>query len=210
MGRVSDARERLLEAMLELIWTGSYGRTSVDHICERAGVKKGSFYYFFESKSALALAAINHGWAEYRQELDRFFSPELAPLERILTCFRDYRREQEDLLARHGRVLGCPIHSLGAEVSTTDAPLRDRLQGILEEFLQYYEAAIIDGQTSGEVVPGDPGLLARMVFAYSEGLLLHARMKNDLAPLDDFEPGALHLLTGASTEAPREPALSLR
>lgn len=208
MGRVSDARERLLEAMMELIWTGSYGRTSVDHICERAGVKKGSFYHFFESKSSLAVAALDHSWAEYRDELDGFFSPEVAPLERILSCFRDFRREQQELLEKHGRVLGCPIHSLGAEVCTTDPPLRDRLQSILDEFLTYYEAAIIEGQTRGEVVPGDPGLLARMVFAYSEGLLLHARMKNELAPLDDFEAGALHLLTG-STAIPRDAVLSL-
>lgn len=194
MGRVSDARERLLEAMMELIWTGSYGRTSVDHICERAGVKKGSFYHFFESKSALALAAVDHGWAEHRLHLEAVFSPETPPLERILRCFRESRGEQEELLAKHGRVLGCPVHSLGAEVATTDPDLRDRLQEILAEFLTYYETAIRDGQADGSVVPGDPGMLARMVFAFSEGLLLHARMKNDLAPLDDFESGALHLL----------------
>jgi len=198
MGRVSDAKERLLEAMMELIWTGSYGRTSVDHICEHAGVKKGSFYHFFESKSALALAAVNHSWGEYRGKLGEFFSSDVPPLERILRCFRDYRREQEELKERHGRVLGCPIHSLGAEVATTDPELRDRLQEILMEFLGYYEAAIREGQESGAVVSGDPGFLSRMVFAFSEGLLLHARMKNDLAPLDDFEVGALHLLTGRS------------
>lgn len=50
MGRTSNAKERLLEAVIELIWTGSYGSTSVDQICERAGVKKGSFYHFFESR----------------------------------------------------------------------------------------------------------------------------------------------------------------
>lgn len=201
MGRVSDAKERLLEAMSELIWTGSYGSTSVDHICERAGVKKGSFYHFFESKSALALAAIDHGWAECRNELDGFFSAEIAPLDRILSCFRNSRREQEDRREEHGRVLGCPIHSLGAEIATTDPPLRDRLQEILAEFLGYYEAAIVEGQARGEIVAGDPGLLARLVFAFSEGLLLHARMKNDLAPLDDFEPGALFLLSASTRPA---------
>ncbi|MCB1204051.1 MAG: TetR/AcrR family transcriptional regulator [Verrucomicrobiae bacterium] len=194
MGRVSDARERLLEAMMELIWTGSYGRTSVDHICDRAGVKKGSFYYFFESKSALAVAALDHSWSEYLVKLSRFFDSDVPPVERILRCFRDFRKEQEAMKSQHGRVLGCPIHSLGAEVATTDPELRDRLQGILDEFLFYYEKAIREGQAEGSVVEGDPGLLARMVFAYSEGLLLHARMKNDLAPLDDFERGTLHLL----------------
>ena len=57
MGRVSDARGKLMEAVTELIWTGSYGRTTIDQICDRAGVKKGSFYYFFESKACLAEAS---------------------------------------------------------------------------------------------------------------------------------------------------------
>ena len=61
MGRVSDAREKLMSAILELIWSGSYGNTTIDQICERAGVKKGSFYYFFDSKADLAVAAILTG-----------------------------------------------------------------------------------------------------------------------------------------------------
>lgn len=51
MGRVSDAKEKLMDAVLELIWTGSYGSTTIDQICDKAEVKKGSFYYFFESKA---------------------------------------------------------------------------------------------------------------------------------------------------------------
>ncbi len=194
MGRVSNAREHLIDSVLELIWTGSYGSTSVEHICERASVKKGSFYHFFESKTALALAALNHSWQEYGKELDLVFSSEVPPLERILSCFRHHREEQEELLLKHGRVLGCPIHSLGAEVSTVDLKLRDCLQAIVTEFLTYFEGAIRDGQADGSIVAGDPALLARIVFTFSEGQLLHARMQNDLSPLDDLEAGTMHIL----------------
>src|SRR6266853_4281780 len=83
MGRVSDAKERLMEAVLELIWTGSFGTTTIDHICEKAGVKKGSFYYFFDSKADLALTAIEGEWKIRRTELDSIFSPTVPPLERI-------------------------------------------------------------------------------------------------------------------------------
>ena len=87
MGRVSDAKERLMEAVRELIWTGSYGRTTIDQICEKAGVKKGSFYYFFDSKADLAVAAIEEDWQCRRSELDSLFSATIAPLERL----RNYR-----------------------------------------------------------------------------------------------------------------------
>ena len=83
MGRVSDAKERLMEAVLELIWSGSYGSTTIDHICERAGVKKGSFYYFFDSKSELAVEAFEACWQNKRAEMDSIFSPAVPPLERL-------------------------------------------------------------------------------------------------------------------------------
>src|SRR4029077_7109876 len=53
MPRVSDMKKRLTDAALDLMWENSYGTTSVDSICERDGAKKGSFYYFFKSKSEL-------------------------------------------------------------------------------------------------------------------------------------------------------------
>ena len=194
MGRTSDAKERLIEAVTELIWTGSYGSTSVDQICERAGVKKGSFYHFFESKTELAVTGIEHGWTEHRKKLDQAFSPVIPPLERIWRCFREFRQEQEEMKEKHGRVLGCPIHSLGAEVSTTDDKLRDKLQEILAQFIRYYESAIRDAHYQGVIEAPDAPALARIVFAYGEGLLLHARLWHDLSFLDEMEAGARRIL----------------
>ncbi len=59
-----------MDAVLELIWSGSYGSTTIDHICEKAGVKKGSFYYFFDSKAELAAEAFEANWLNHRAEFD--------------------------------------------------------------------------------------------------------------------------------------------
>jgi TetR/AcrR family transcriptional repressor of nem operon len=45
-----------------MIWESSYGSVSVDDICTKAGVNKGSFYYAFKSKSDLAVAAFERHW----------------------------------------------------------------------------------------------------------------------------------------------------
>jgi TetR/AcrR family transcriptional repressor of nem operon len=79
MGRVSNARVKLMDAVRELIRACSYGSTTIDHICERAGVKKGSFYYFFASKADLPVAAIDTEWQRKRPELDSPFSPSVSP-----------------------------------------------------------------------------------------------------------------------------------
>src|SRR5213595_2248878 len=79
MGRVSDAKERLMDAVGELIWKGSYGSTTIDQICEKAGVKKGSFYYFFDSKADVAVAALDAGCKEKCAEMYSLFSPTEHP-----------------------------------------------------------------------------------------------------------------------------------
>ena len=64
MGRTSDAREKILSAAQSLIELRGYSALGVAEICKAADVPKGSFYYFFESKEALALAVIDEHWAE--------------------------------------------------------------------------------------------------------------------------------------------------
>src|SRR2546429_9324960 len=88
MGRVSDAKERLMGAVRELIWEGSYGSTTIDQICEKAGVKKGSFYYFFDSKADLAVAAIDEGWGRRLPQAGPRFFPAIPALQRPPPHFR--------------------------------------------------------------------------------------------------------------------------
>lgn len=62
MGRTSDAKEKILAAARSLIGGRGYSALGVAEICKAAGVPKGSFYCFFESKEALALAVVDeHG-----------------------------------------------------------------------------------------------------------------------------------------------------
>src|SRR5205814_3165073 len=118
MGRVSDAKERLMDAVLELMWTGSYGSTTIDQICEKAGVKKGSFYYFFESKCELAAAALQADWQARRPQLDVLFSPTVPPLERLKN-FCDFAYcKQAEMKTRCGCVMGCPLYTLVSEIWT--------------------------------------------------------------------------------------------
>src|SRR3954465_14452881 len=84
MGRTSDANERLMNAALDLIWEESYGAVTIDDICKRAEVKKGSFYYFFKSKAELAIAALERMWRDdWKPAMDVRFSPSVEPLVRL-------------------------------------------------------------------------------------------------------------------------------
>jgi TetR/AcrR family transcriptional repressor of nem operon len=55
-----DARTRLLNAALRVIRTKGYADSSVDELCNAAGVTKGAFFHHFKTKEDLALAAADH------------------------------------------------------------------------------------------------------------------------------------------------------
>jgi AcrR family transcriptional regulator len=51
-----QTRDRLLDAALEVFAERGFGRSSVEHVCSRAGYSRGAFYSNFESLDALFLA----------------------------------------------------------------------------------------------------------------------------------------------------------
>src|SRR2546430_4945329 len=120
MPRVSDMKERLTDAAMDLIWHNSYGTTSVDAICERAGAKKGSFYYFFKSKSELAAAALEADWNKKKAEMDSIFSPTVPPLERLHRCFGFFPERLPAPQKKRGSILGCPLLGIRRQGRTPD------------------------------------------------------------------------------------------
>lgn len=194
MGRTSTAKERLTEAIAQLIWVGSYGTTTIDDICEKAGVKKGSFYYFFQSKSELAVAAIDAEWQTRKKELDAIFSAVNPPLDRFELLAEYMYKAQKDVRDRLGCVLGCPLFALGAEVSTKEANLQKKIEEILNYKRLYFESAIRDAHAAGLIHAPDAAAKARIVFTFYQGLLTEARIRNDLEILRDASRGTFQLL----------------
>jgi len=203
MPRVSDARARLMEAARTLIWENSYGSTSVDAICCKAGVQKGSFYHFFESKSTLATEALEADWQAKRARLDEMFSPQAPPLERLRN-YLDYVVERQTAAhAKCGCVLGCPLLSLGCEVSTQDPVIRAKVQEMLGRQLRYFETAIRDAHAEGSITAPNARIKARSIYALLQGALTQARVLDDLDIVRDARQGVYDILGVPATAAPR-------
>ncbi|CAN5505538.1 TetR/AcrR family transcriptional regulator [soil metagenome] len=194
MPRKSDAKERLMDAAMDLIWENSYGSTSVDAICEKAGAKKGSFYHFFESKSELAVAALEADWQRKKARMDEIFSAAIPPLDRLSGYFKHVYEGQAKRHGECGSVLGCPYCTLGSEVGTQDPAIRDQVHKILERNARYFESAIRDAHAQGLISAPDAKTKAQMLVALFQGCLAQARIENDVRPLQGLAEGALDLL----------------
>ncbi|MFL5786268.1 MAG: TetR/AcrR family transcriptional regulator [Bacteriovoracaceae bacterium] len=89
----TPSRELLLEAATELIRTNGYTSTTVDDLCEKAGVSKGTFFHNFTSKDELAVAAA-HRWSDVTGEFFRGapYHEKKDPLDRFLGYIK-FRRK---------------------------------------------------------------------------------------------------------------------
>jgi TetR/AcrR family transcriptional repressor of nem operon len=195
MGRTSDADQRLMDAAMALMWEGSYGSVTIDQICHRADVKKGSFYYFFKSKAELAVAALEDLWKkEWKPKLDACFSPSVDPLVRLKNYFATLHASQVELKAKYGRALGCPVFTVGSEVSTQEVDVNATIRDILERKQRYYQSAIRDAVAQGVIEPCDPVQESLALFALLEGLISQARIMNDPDVLRKLPEMALSML----------------
>jgi len=88
----SSAKDKLLDASLALIREQGFTATTVDDLCERAGVTKGAFFHHFESKDALGVAAVEH-WSRTTGSLFRSAPYHQAPdaLQRV-NAYLDLRK----------------------------------------------------------------------------------------------------------------------
>lgn len=88
----TGSRQKLIDAAILAIRKQGYAATSVDGLCEMAGVTKGAFFHHFKSKDALAIAATDY-WTERSSALFEA-APYRAysdPLERVLS-YLDLRK----------------------------------------------------------------------------------------------------------------------
>jgi len=194
MGRKSDAKEKLLDVAFELIWDSSYGSVSIDQICERAGVNKGSFYYFFGTKADLAAAAYDEHWRTKQPEMDRMFSSQVPPLERLSNWCTYIYEGQKKKTECCGRVCGCPYASLGMEIATQEGVLRAKAEELMAKTIKYVESAIGDAKREGLVDVPDAKAAAQQVYSFILGTILQAKVRNNVEVLTNLEETVMSIL----------------
>lgn len=194
MKRESDTKQKLLNTAVTLIWENSYGSISVDDICNRAGVNKGSFYYAFKSKSDLAAAAFEDHWNKKRSLMDEIFSSQVPPLERLEKYYDRITQDQLDKYEKVGKVCGCPFSSIGSELSTQDEQIRKKAHELSERTMKYLACTLREAAAEGIVETKDPVELARQIFCYTSGLVMQAKIENNPDVLKSLKKGVFKLL----------------
>ncbi|PRX10241.1 UNVERIFIED_ORG: TetR family transcriptional regulator [Martelella mediterranea] len=117
-----DARTRLLEAARDVIRQKGFAATSVDDLCQSAGVTKGAFFHHFKTKEALGVAVADH-WAETTSALFAeapYHEPD-DPLDRVL-AYLEFRRS---IISGETFEYTCLVGTMTQEVHESAPAIRD-------------------------------------------------------------------------------------
>ena len=201
MGRTSDARDKILSAAQTLIEQRGYTALGVAEICAAAGVPKGSFYHFFESKQALAVTVINEHWTEQRRQWTELLSSDRPPLQRLRDLFEAtetvQRRGQQD----NGVVVGCLFGNLALELRNQADDIKHRLQEIFDAQIDLIQKVVAEAHERGDTAATvDTRDAARSIVAQLEGQVLFAKLLNDPGQLEAMWRNCLALLGGVDLD----------
>ena len=195
MNHQSDTYERIIESAQELMHASSYSDVGVAAICEKANVKKGSFYHFFPSKQDLTLAVIDKNAANLKTRLiDKAFDSTLPPLDR-LQRFMDLTIEmQTQIYQQTGHVYGCPFGNLATEMSTQDEDIRKKLEKSFSNLDALFRNSLQEAVENNELDKiNDVDATAQAMLAYLEGAMMLAKTQNNPALLKQLLPAALQI-----------------
>ncbi|WP_420398656.1 TetR/AcrR family transcriptional regulator [Flagellimonas sp.] len=139
----------LLEKGMEVLWSKGYNATSVNDIVQAAGVPKGSFYFYFDSKEDFAVKAIttyfNLNYTPAKEILDDLSK---SPKQRLLD-FYEFRCSviKNELECK----MGCLACNLGNEMAEHSEKIRSAIAAKEETIRNEIAAVVLEAQQKGEI-----------------------------------------------------------
>lgn len=175
-----SAREKIIQAAMELFWLKGYNSTSVADLLSRTQLNSGSLYHVFPSKQDVLIGVLE----AYRDGIEQMLlEPAWGqvddPIDKIFALLGGYRT----MIAESDCTYGCPIGSLALELHEPDPKVRDLLAENFENWTRAVEKCL---DAAGKRLPRgtDKKALAQFVLTAMEGGVMQARTHRDVAYFD--------------------------
>ena len=181
----TNKRDELVRVGREIVAQHGFKAASLNDILTTAGIPKGSFYYYFDSKEDFGLAIVDDFARDYRDRFQRILSDERhSPLTRL----RNYFELKIVDMAECGCTDGCLIGNLAQELSAQNELFRDRLNRVFAEWEQFFFQCLQAANEAREIsLNSDRQLdLAKFILASWEGAILQAKVTKSVLPMEIF------------------------
>ncbi len=178
----SATKVNLLETAQKLMLSKGFTATSVDEICEAAGVTKGSFFHYFRSKEDLGKAVLDHFMASMSKAvLESPFFKKNDPLQRIygyVDFMIEISRDPE-------RRSGCLLGNFAQVLSDTHPDIRSLCAKHFRWWAETLKHELDRAKTKGALKKSvDTKVLAEHFIALFEGSLMLAKTQQDIGIIE--------------------------
>jgi TetR/AcrR family transcriptional repressor of nem operon len=172
----SLTKHRLLNAAQELMLSKGYTATSVDEICETAGLTKGSFFHYFESKEHLGRSVAQWYYASWQQLSESApFRQIKDPLERVLGVV-DFFVE----VSRAPSWKGCLLGTFVQELAQTHPQIRSACARCLDDLVDSLAQDLEEAKAKyAPRARWSAQSLAEHFIAIAQGSIILAKAKQD-------------------------------
>lgn len=145
-----ERKQQLVDAAMVLFADRGYSATRIRDICERAGVAKGLFYWYFPTKLDLFTELVR----SMRQRLRRAQADAMDPEADALTRIRQGAVASVRFMAEHATYFAL------VDVERADPAIADALRAGSGVYFHDVRALIEEAQRDGTIPDADPRLLA--------------------------------------------------
>ena len=173
----SPTKEKLLDAAQEVMLAKGFTATSVDEVCETAGLTKGSFFHYFESKEHLGRVLAERFYTAGQQRFESAPFRQLRdPVDRVMG-FLDHLLE---MTRASTAFRGCLLGTFVQELSQTHPGIRSVCATGFEALARFLKQDLEAAKASHAPDAGwDPQSLAEHMIAVVQGAILLAKAKQD-------------------------------
>ena len=185
--------EEVLEKGSAVMHLNGYHGTGLKDLLAAAGMPKGSFYNYFESKQDFAVQAIAYHSEKYRQMLDALSQDQsLEPLQRLQRMFADMigKYQQQGTYER-----GCFAGNLCQEMGDCNLVIAEAVEQGFACFETFITDCLVQAQKQQALADTiDCVSLAQFLLNSWEGALMRMKVKRSDAPLRAFQQSLCLLL----------------
>lgn len=181
-------RNEIIDKTIHIIYRKGYHGTGIQELADAAGIPKGSFYNYFESKEEYAVQTL-HFYHQYLKDhlLVVLKDPSMPPKERIKAFFTGNIQMLEGFQYQ----MGCLVGNFSEEMGDLSDRLAKTADEILNAVVEDIEQCLDEDQSSVT----DNRQLAEFLVNSFQGAMLRMKSSRDRRPLDVFVAMMNPLLT---------------
>jgi AcrR family transcriptional regulator len=156
-------QEQVYEVAAQLFHEKGYDKASVRDIAEAIGLRKGSVYYYFDSKEDLLFELLKDGHLDLLEALEAVGDADLQPLEQLM----ELTRRHCVFVAENSLIVGLFLNHFRALTGVRrEYILRDR-----DRYEEGWRRIFVKGQESGEIRSDlDPTTTINGIFGLTNGI----------------------------------------